>query len=94
MKTNHSPLPWKFRDGGDIFEANSDRSILRSTMYLSWAKATENAAFIVRCCNSHDALVSALAELLDREWQDDEGMPTLEAARSKARAALALAKGV
>ena len=38
-------------------------------------------------------LLEALKELLDREWQDDEGDYTLEMARRKARAAIAKATG-
>ena len=38
-------------------------------------------------------LLDALKELLDREWQDDEGDYTLEMARRKARAAIAKAEG-
>ena len=38
-------------------------------------------------------LLEALKELLDREWQDDEGDFTLEMARKKARAAIAKATG-
>ena len=34
-------------------------------------------------------LLDALVLLLDREWQDDEGAPTLQKARSQARAAIA-----
>lgn len=37
-------------------------------------------------------LEKALHELLDREWQDDEGDWTLEMARRKARAALSKAR--
>ena len=40
-----------------------------------------------------DELLDALKELLDREWQDDEGDYTLEMARRKARAAIAKATG-
>jgi hypothetical protein len=38
-------------------------------------------------------LLEALEELLSREWQDDDGAPTLEVARSNARAAIAKARG-
>lgn len=38
-------------------------------------------------------LLAALKELLDREWQDDDGSETLERARYKARDAIAKAEG-
>ena len=41
---------------------------------------------------SHRQLLEALEKLLDREWQDDEGMLTLETAREKSRTAIAAAK--
>lgn len=37
-------------------------------------------------------LLEALKELLDREWQDDEGDYTLEMARNKSRSAIANAE--
>ena len=59
-----------------------------------------NAAFIVRCCNSHDELVKALEELLEDcdGWSNPETgayrlfHPTM-ASLNKARKALAAAKG-
>lgn len=38
-------------------------------------------------------MLEALKELLEREWQDDDGSPTLETARGKAKAAIAKAEG-
>lgn len=39
------------------------------------------------------ALLEALSELLNSEWQDDDGHPRLEAARDKARALIAKHRG-
>ena len=49
-----------------------------------------NAAHIVRCVNSHAALVEALEKLLSASYEDGD---TLIAARNDARAALRLARG-
>lgn len=50
-----------------------------------------NAAFIVRACNSHDALLSACRALLATWGSDDED--AIIAARRSARAAIAKATG-
>ena len=54
-----------------------------------------NAAHIVRCVNTHDALVDALQEML--EFLEDIPQPSIQTYLSqmttKARAALTLAKG-
>ena len=39
--------------------------------------------------DQRDELMAAVQELLNREWQDDEGMETLENARKKSRKAIA-----
>lgn len=55
----------------------------------------QNAAFIVRACNSHDALVDALeymVEQMAREYTDRDG-DTDHHGLEKARVALRLAKG-
>lgn len=48
---------------------------------------------IVALKEQRDELLEALKELMDREWQDDEGDFTLEVARKKSRAAIAKATG-
>jgi hypothetical protein len=66
--------------------------------------AIANAAFIVRACNSHRALVEALVELVGDELCGDKALgkrsetefyrPVISwAARARARAAIAKAKG-
>ena len=58
--------------------------------------ARENAeqiGEIVALKEQRDELLEALKELMDREWQDDEGDFTLEVARKKSRAAIAKATG-
>ena len=52
----------------------------------------ENAQTIAHRVNCFEELRDALAELFEREWQDDDGNPKLMAARKKASAALERAK--
>jgi hypothetical protein len=86
MSTEHTPVPWTFRVGpsGDlIIEQESEEllppMIAKVSRWLADApeEAKANAAFIVRACNSHEALVDALEAMLstalkcnDREWAD------------------------
>lgn len=53
-------------------------------------ESKEDAAFIVRACNSHAALVEALEKIVEA---DERGHVCLFGYAQKARAALALAKG-
>ena len=53
-----TPLPWADFTAG-IGEANG-ASI--ATLWRDGAERTANAAFIVRACNNHDALLEALQE--------------------------------
>jgi hypothetical protein len=57
---------------------------------ISLAESNANAAFIVRACNSHAALVSLLEEL---SAEDSQCRKDWLALKKQARAALALAKG-
>lgn len=64
-------------------------------------EARANAAFIVRACNSHDALVSALRDLVEIDRRDNLTDPDQcatdawrEEAMANARAALLSARGV
>jgi hypothetical protein len=60
----HTPTPWFF-DGGELIRANTkhDGEVTIATV-RGWTKEYEkeekaNAAFIVKACNNHDALVGA-----------------------------------
>jgi hypothetical protein len=55
--------------------------------------ASANAAHIVKCVNAHDALVAALAALIDDSWSDISNQPCVptKATLKVARAALAKA---
>jgi hypothetical protein len=52
-----------------------------------------NAEFIVRACNSHDALVTASRALADVAERNTDDTDEWEAAISAVRAAIALATG-
>ena len=67
--TKHTPLPWhKSKDNSGIFIAGNGGRIAEvfygqkiTTKHQTEQEA--NAAFIVKCCNSHYELLAALKEL-------------------------------
>lgn len=70
MSTKHTPTPWK---EGKSSAPMTECIILSESGYVIGEvyncqdnpENTANAAFIVRACNSHDALVEALAQCID-----------------------------
>lgn len=91
----HSPLPWVFKD-----RRTEGKRVQVSTAYnhvgappqvcAMWNSrmAAENAAFIVRACNSHYELIEALEHLVGLEvWNADAII------LRPAKAAIAKAKG-
>lgn len=103
MKTNHTPLPWSInpRSNTTVCDRN-ERSVaacgVRSDLSIPdlHLELASNAAFIVRCCNSHYELVSALQSIEERaNYLSHMSMPavSLTSIAEQARAALALAKG-
>jgi hypothetical protein len=102
----HTPTPWKdYRgkpiSGGAEIWAKGERGT--SFCVADTAKVTD-AAFIIRACNSHAALVEALERVtgelhgLIKDEQDEPavgitGWNSLHESVAAARAALALAKG-
>ncbi len=62
----HSPLPWCVVDKGpfefpEIFDGNGDEPVIDE-----WhSPMLDDARFIVRCVNSHEALVSALEAVIE-----------------------------
>lgn len=55
--TQHTPTPWKLTEPDRIEQEGF--GMICTTRGDNW-QAPANAAFIVRACNSHDALVKAL----------------------------------
>lgn len=99
MTMKHTPLPWtQYENGGQIYNANkSFVTCVQSTL------CQEDAAFIVRACNSHYDLVAALEAVtkelheLSKDEQDDysvgiRGWSECHAKVDAANAALAKAK--
>lgn len=105
----HTPTPWAWERGYEtaaptVFWAGSDDIDIRivrkdARRYDDHASAEEDAAFFVRACNSHDALVSALEEtrnvvsLVPAFSVSPDEHNWVEDLRRKIDAALALAKG-
>lgn len=94
MSIQHTELPWKVEAVGphqdEVVNDETGFSIAR----MSWAGpnsalSKDNAAFIVRCVNSHDALVAALQSMCIAQELSCHSKEAYEAAR----AALSLAKG-
>lgn len=105
----HTPTPWKAieHENKNAFEGNIviTPNDMNDAVCTVWTCDTEeetqaNAAFIVRACNSHAALVEALEDLFNccmAEIDEDgecinEGFSS-NSALGKAKAALTLAKG-
>ena len=98
---NHTPTPWKIdriltHNAAPIITAETcwrdQPRIVAKAMYHSGSEDPEvhaNAEFIVRACNSHDALLEALKILLD-EFNDvmnlyhlpKDASPALRSARA------------
>ena len=74
-KTKHTPTPWRvikngrivWHKGGDIGEI-----VVRSGNY---DEAQANAEHIVKCVNSHDALIEALKGLVDWVMFNTDAIP-------------------
>ncbi len=66
MSAERTRGPWLVRDG-DIFAATpyADVAVARMERFVrpTDERADANAAFIVRACNAHDALVGALRRI-------------------------------
>jgi hypothetical protein len=64
MKSKHTPTPWKEdHQGGLYIEGKNGEYIAEVESEGGREEQFANAAFIVRACNAHDALVEALQEL-------------------------------
>jgi hypothetical protein len=116
MSATHTPTPWKFirhpeesdwagniqGSYGKVDGIENIRTISCQTKYGTPEEIEANGTFIVRACNSHDALVEALeyARNMARPDAGEESPQALppssyewEQLRLKADAALKLAKG-
>lgn len=75
MTTQHTPLPWYTETDVDILDANGMTvcSTLEPESNVATQADYDNAAFIVKACNSHAALVEALEALLNLGEYDGDG---------------------
>jgi hypothetical protein len=94
--TTHTPTPWYTELDRSIRADDGDGHVaLLAGSDFNVATEEANAAFIVRACNAHDALVAALRELIDDA--DNSGVTAhfkgrgFDESIEKARAALAKA---
>lgn len=97
----HTPTPWTLlNDEGMIAVLAGNRDDLKNEV-IHWTgfdasyfpkQAVANAAFIIRACNSHDALVEALreAELQLAYVQEKHGYATGETVLARIRSAIAI----
>ena len=91
---NHTPTPWgtKSRSGWDTGNAAvwSGPTLVAQCGRQGTPEQLANAAFIVRACNAHEALVEALERLMRYESED---RPELWDSYLQATSALKLARG-
>lgn len=80
QKTGHTATPWKVQvAAGSVSVCCPLQQIAQMVEFRAAAQSAVNAAFIVRACNSHDALVAenkaladALQNLLDAQTSADK----------------------
>jgi len=58
--TGHTPVPWSIGKRRWITSGDVDIARIHDVSRIGEAEAVANAEFIVRACNSHDALLEAL----------------------------------
>lgn len=90
MSAKHTPGPWEIERGYSTIIKSIGPCVADEYAGSAWLEVSEANARLIAAAPE---LLDALKELLDREWQDDEGDYTLEMARRKARAAIAKAIG-
>ena len=88
----HTPTPWSIGRRRWITGGNVDIARIHSVSKIGEAEAVANAEFIIRACNSHDALLSALEmalRMMEAEGLDEQFDGEAEVIRD----AIAKAKG-
>lgn len=96
MSAQRTPTPWETEkpedSNGYVYVRGVDGE--EAAVCYAAPKSDGNAAFIVRACNAHDALVSALSDLeaiFDGQEDCDDGVPN-DAMRAMTIIRAALAK--
>jgi len=82
-QTSHNPLPWKADGRALVFDCTNE--LVANALLDNVRGSCANAEFIVRCVNSHDALVAALKALMAN--------PEEQFAHNAAHIAIAKAEG-
>lgn len=59
QKTQHSPTPWKFHDGGFDQRYFHGPDKMTAVLFLAAGASDADRDFTLRAVNSHDALVAA-----------------------------------
>lgn len=84
IQTNHTPLPWTFQENRSGMISNDVIGHDRNT--VACYVGSKNAAFIVKACNAHYELLSAITFILSdlNSKLDYEAREILLAAIAKA----------
>ena len=97
--TQHTLVPWSIGKRRWITSGDLDIARIHSVSKIGENEAVANADFIIQACNSHDALLEALEEVVNDiesycdDWNSDS--PTdVTVVLPKLRAAIAKAQGV
>ena len=90
--TQHTPVPWSLEyrrwiTSGDVYIAR-----IHDVSKIGEAEAVANAEFIIRACNSHDALLEAL-EMALRMMEGESLDEQFDGEAEVIRDAIAQAKG-
>jgi hypothetical protein len=99
MSAARTPGPWRICDDADVVDARGRyvATAHDATSDVGTAVEYANAEFIVRACNSHDALLAALeacqAELYRVTSERNASSPHSDMIVCDARAAIAQARG-
>lgn len=89
----HTALPWADSKYGEICGPDGDIVPVYRFALSSSTTAKANAAFIVRACNSHYQLVSALQEAIEELWdRDHSSMDRIQFERANASLFTALSQ--
>ena len=71
----HSKLPWSIKSYyGDTGIEDADGAVIaQNTQFYPIAPSEEDMQFIVRACNAHEQLVTALKQLREDAVNNDHG---------------------